>query len=67
MRLQVLPIAALLATAYGQLNSQVTGLTFDGADTVSLLWGLSSETTSSYDFYLCAGDETTDSYVCSSP
>jgi hypothetical protein len=67
MRIQVLPVAALLLTAYGQAISQVAnGLSFDGADTVSLLWGLSSETSSTYDFYLCAGDESTDSYVCPS-
>ena len=67
MRIQVLPVATLLMTAYGQAISQIAdGLSFDGADTLSLLWGLNSEPSSSYDFYLCAGDESTDSYVCSS-
>lgn len=63
MRIQLLPVITLGLVAYGQAISQNAGLSFDGADAVSLLWGLNSEPTSSYDFYLCAGDETTDSYV----
>lgn len=63
MRIQLLPVITLGLVAYGQAISQNAGLRFDGADAVSLLWGLDSEPTSSYDFYLCAGDETTDSYV----
>ncbi|KAJ5990860.1 hypothetical protein N7499_011408 [Penicillium canescens] len=60
MRVQ-LPAVVLsfAAFAYAQITD---GLSFDGGDVVSLLWGLDSETPSSYDFYLCAGDETTDSY-----
>lgn len=63
MRIQLLPVITLGLVAYCQAISQNAGLRFDGADAVSLLWGLDSEPTSSYDFYLCAGDETTDSYV----
>lgn len=63
MRIQLLPVITFGLIAYGQAISQNAGLVFDGADAVSLLWGLNSEPTSSYDFYLCAGDETTDSYV----
>jgi trehalose-6-phosphatase len=64
MRVQ-LPAVVLsfAAFAYAQITD---GLSFDGGDVVSLLWGLDSETPSTYDFYLCAGDETTDSYVCCS-
>lgn len=66
MRIQLLPVASLLWTAYGHIVSPATGLSFDGAGAVSLFWGLDNDATSSYDFYLCAGDETTDKYVCSS-
>ncbi|KAJ5333477.1 uncharacterized protein N7506_007260 [Penicillium brevicompactum] len=62
MRIQLLPVASLLWTAYGQIVSPATGLSFDGAGAVSLFWGLDNDATSSYDFYLCAGDETTDKY-----
>ncbi|KAJ5770752.1 uncharacterized protein N7511_002803 [Penicillium nucicola] len=51
----VLSFAALVC-------AQINGLSFDGGEVVSLLWGLDSEEPSNYDFYLCAGDETTDSY-----
>ncbi|KAJ5170675.1 uncharacterized protein N7500_003458 [Penicillium coprophilum] len=64
MRVQLLQVAMLFAAAYGQISPQVTtyALSFDGAAVVSLLWGLDSEPASTYDFYLCAGDETTGSY-----
>ncbi|CAI7665082.1 unnamed protein product [Penicillium glandicola] len=64
MRVQLLQVALLFTAAYGQISSQITtyDLSFDGAATVSLLWGLDNEPTSTYDFYLCAGDETTGSY-----
>lgn len=41
----------------------LSGLTFDGRDEVSLLWAFDGQTTGSYDFYLCAGDESTGAYV----
>jgi hypothetical protein len=64
MRVQLLQVALLFTAAYGQISSQITNdLSFDGAAAVSLLWGLDSDMTSTYDFYLCAGDETTGSYV----
>ncbi|CAG8233802.1 unnamed protein product [Penicillium olsonii] len=62
MRTQLLSVAALAWTAYGQGVSSATSLSFDGADAVSLLWGMDGAPTSRYDFYLCAGDETTDEY-----
>lgn len=66
MRLQLLQVALLFTAAYGQISSQFTtyDLSFDAAAPVSLLCGLECEPTSTYNFYLCAGDETTGSYVC---
>lgn len=67
MRVQLLQVALLFTAAYGQINSQITtyDLSFDAAAPVSLLWGgLEDESTSTYNFYLCAGDETTGAYVC---
>ena len=66
MRVQLLQVALLFTAVYGQISSQITtyDLSFDGAAPVSLLWGLEAEPTSTYNFYLCAGDETTGSYVC---
>jgi hypothetical protein len=65
MRVQLLQAALLFTAVYGQISSQITtcDLSFDGAAPVSLLWGLEAEPTSTYNFYLCAGDETTGSYV----
>lgn len=65
MRIRLLQVALFFTAVYGQISSQITAqnLSFDGAATVSLLWGLDGEPTSTYDFYLCAGDETTGSYV----
>ncbi|KAI2715387.1 hypothetical protein CBS147332_5041 [Penicillium roqueforti] len=64
MRVQLLQVALLFTAVYGQISSQITtyDLSFDGAAVVSLLWGLDGEPTSTYNFYLCAGDETTGSY-----
>ncbi|CAG8091194.1 unnamed protein product [Penicillium salamii] len=62
MRTQWLSVASFVWTAYGQAVSPVSSLTFDGAGAVSLFWGMDSAPTSRYDFYLCAGDETTDKY-----
>lgn len=73
MRVQLLQVALLFTAAYGQISSQISSqittydLSFDGAAPVSLLWGLDSESTSTYNFYLCAGDETTGAYVCFFP
>lgn len=64
MRVQLPAVVlSLAASAYAQITD---GLSFDGGDVVSLLWGLDSERPAFYDFYLCAGDETTDEYVCCS-
>jgi hypothetical protein len=65
MRIQLLQVALLFTAVYGQFNSQITthGLSFDAAAAVSLLWSLESEPASTYNFYLCAGDEATGSYV----
>ncbi|KZN92767.1 hypothetical protein EN45_029280 [Penicillium chrysogenum] len=64
MRVQLLQAALLFTAVYGQISSRITtcDLSFDGAAPVSLLWGLEAEPTSTYNFYLCAGDETTGSY-----
>ncbi|KAJ5365041.1 hypothetical protein N7517_007927 [Penicillium concentricum] len=64
MRVQLLQVSLLFTAAYGQIGSQITtdDMSFDGAAAVSLLWGMDSDPASTYDFYLCAGDETTGSY-----
>ncbi|OQE04353.1 hypothetical protein PENVUL_c034G08960 [Penicillium vulpinum] len=64
MRVQLLQAALLFTAVHGQISSQITthDLSFDGAAAVSLIWGLNREAASTYNFYLCAGDETTDSY-----
>lgn len=59
MRFQFLQVL-LFTAAYAQIYD----LSFDGAAVISLLWSLDSNPASTYNFYLCAGDETTDSYVC---
>lgn len=41
----------------------LSGLTFDAHEEVSLIWALDGQTTGRYDFYLCAGDESTGAYV----
>jgi hypothetical protein len=56
-----------LLSLLGAVSAQtVSGLTFDGRDTVSLVWAFDGETSGRYDFYLCAGDESTGSYVSGS-
>lgn len=61
---QWLPVVlALLFAALVRAQLTTSGLTFNGADVVNLLWGYKSEGPASYDVYLCAGDETTGTYV----
>jgi len=53
-----------LLSLLGTVSAQtVSGLTFDGRNSVSLVWAFDGETPGRYDFYLCAGDESTGSYV----
>lgn len=52
----------LAAVSHAQIIT-ATGLTFDAGDVVSLLWAYESNGPAMYDLHLCAGDETTDSYV----
>lgn len=53
-----------LFTLLGLAPAQtLSGLTFDGQDVVSLKWAFDGQTSGRYDFYLCAGDESTGSYV----
>lgn len=48
----------------GTVSAQsLSGLTFDGRGEVSLVWAFDGKTSGRYDFYLCAGDESTGSYV----
>lgn len=55
---------ATLAALYASVSAQtISGLTFDGRDAVSLIWGVGGALTAPYDFYLCAGDESTGFYV----
>lgn len=57
----VLPaLCALLGTVSAQSSS---GLSFDSRGEVSLIWAFDGETSGRYDFYLCAGDESTEAYV----
>jgi hypothetical protein len=53
---------ALFLISHAQIIS-ANGLTFDSGDVVSLGWSYESKGPAMYDLYLCAGDETTDSYV----
>lgn len=53
-------LSALFAAVSAQT---ISGLTFDGRDVVNLVWGFKGATSARYDLYLCAGDETTGSYV----
>ena len=53
-------LSALFAAVSAQT---ISGLTFDGRDVVNLVWGFKGPTSARYDLYLCAGDETTGSYV----
>ncbi|KAJ5084283.1 hypothetical protein NUU61_008862 [Penicillium alfredii] len=55
-----LVLVVLLTAVYAQITS--SGLTFDGGDVVTLAWALEGDGSTKYDFYLCAGDETTNSY-----
>lgn len=50
----------LIATTSAQT---ISGLTFDSRDVVSMIWGFEGAVPTHYDFWLCAGDETTGSYV----
>lgn len=58
---RLLPALYSLFTAVSAQT--LSGLTFDGRDEVSLIWAFDGQTTGSYDFYLCAGDESTGAYV----
>lgn len=61
MRLRVWSVlSAFLASTTAQT---ISGLTFDGRDVVSLIWGMGDTVAASYDFWLCAGDESTGIYV----
>lgn len=52
-----------LFALWGAVSAQTfSGLTFDGRGEVSLVWASDGEP-GRYDFYLCAGDESTESYV----
>lgn len=56
----LLALFSLFTAASAQTLS---GLAFDGRDEVSLIWAFDGQTTGRYDFYLCAGDESTGAYV----
>lgn len=59
-RLLLPPLFALLGVVSSQSFS---GLTFDARGEVTLIWAFDGETSGRYDLYLCAGDESTGSYV----
>lgn len=56
-------LSALLALLGLSPAQTLSGLTFDGDDVVGLEWTFDGQSTGRYDFYLCAGDESTGSYV----
>lgn len=62
MRFDRLLPALLSFFAVGS-SQTLSGLTFDSRDEVSLTWAFDGQTTGRYDFYLCAGDESTGVYV----
>ncbi|OOQ88870.1 hypothetical protein PEBR_11805 [Penicillium brasilianum] len=55
-------LPALFSLFIAASAQTLSGLTFDGRDEVSLLWALDGQATGRYDFYLCAGDESTGAY-----
>ncbi|KAJ5668831.1 hypothetical protein N7462_009901 [Penicillium macrosclerotiorum] len=57
---RVLSALVALKTTSAQTLS---GLSFDGRDPVSLVWAFDGHTSGRYDFYLCAGDESTGAYA----
>ncbi|KAJ5232756.1 hypothetical protein N7468_005712 [Penicillium chermesinum] len=60
MRLRLWSIlSAFLASTAAQT---ISGLTFDSRDVVSLIWGMGDTSAATYDFWLCAGDESTGIY-----
>jgi hypothetical protein len=59
--LSTLFVLFLAVVSHAQIT--VSGLTFDGGDVVSLFWAYQSDGPAKYNLYLCAGDETTNSYV----
>lgn len=56
-------LPALFSLFIAASAQTLSGLTFDSRDEVSLLWALDGQATGRYDFYLCAGDESTGAYV----
>ncbi|KAJ6015034.1 hypothetical protein N7540_009625 [Penicillium herquei] len=52
-------ISTLFAVTVAQT---ISGLTFDSRDVVSLVWAFEGSASTSYTFWLCAGDETTGEY-----
>jgi hypothetical protein len=56
-------LPALLSFFAAASAQTLSGLTFDSGDEVSLIWAFDGQTTGRYDFYLCAGDESTGVYV----
>lgn len=62
--MRIVRCLSTLSALYATVSAQtISGLTFDGRDVVSLIWGVAGALTAPYDFYLCAGDESTGSYV----
>ncbi|KAJ5102899.1 hypothetical protein N7532_003428 [Penicillium argentinense] len=55
-------LSALFALLVLTPAQTLSGLTFDGQDAVNLVWASDGQTAGRYDFYLCAGDESTGSY-----
>jgi hypothetical protein len=61
--MRLIRLSALFAFLGLAPAQTLSGLSFDGEDVVSLMWAFDGQTAGRYDFFLCAGDESTGSYV----
>lgn len=64
--MRLLQLSALFAFLGLAPAQTLSGLSFDGEDVVSLMWAFDGQSTGRYDFFLCAGDESTGTYVSTS-
>ncbi|KAJ5750875.1 hypothetical protein N7533_007903 [Penicillium manginii] len=60
--MRLIRLSALFAFLGLAPAQTLSGLSFDGEDVVSLMWAFDGQTAGRYDFFLCAGDESTGSY-----
>ncbi|KAJ5988313.1 hypothetical protein N7481_003523 [Penicillium waksmanii] len=60
--MRLLRLSALFAFLGLAPAQTLSGLSFDGEDLVSFMWAFDGQSAGRYDFFLCAGDESTGSY-----